>query len=268
MSIITLTTDWISDDHYIGMVKGRIMSESPGVSIVDISHRVPLYSYKYAAFVLRQCFKTFPKGTVHIMGVASERTAGIRHVAIAAKGQFIIGADLGMFHYIVEDEPEEVVELLEVDCKGFPEYHVFAHAASMLANGKKLSELGKKTDQFLRATPQLPTIEQSYISGSVAYIDSYGNAITNISTNDFEKVGKGRNFKITLSSNRHLIETLNTSYIQSKPGELLALFNTANLLEIAIYNGSASHLLNLKIDSSVNVRFFDKPEREELKMGW
>jgi S-adenosylmethionine hydrolase len=101
----------------------------------------------------------------------------------------------------------------------------------------------------------LPTIDESVINGSVIYIDSYRNAFTNISLDLFHQIGKGRAFDILVQSNHNRISRLNQRYGESSQGEILALFNSIGLLEIAINGGNAADLLDLSLNSSVRVKF-------------
>ena len=40
MSVITLTTDFGTKDHYVGSVKGALFNELENVNIVDVSHNI------------------------------------------------------------------------------------------------------------------------------------------------------------------------------------------------------------------------------------
>jgi S-adenosylmethionine hydrolase len=104
----------------------------------------------------------------------------------------------------------------------------------------------------------LPTIDESVINGSIVYIDSYRNAITNIPKELFEKIGKNRPFDVFIQSNHYKINKINKTYSETSAGELLALFNSLNLLEIAISSGNAADLLNLNINSIIRIKFYDK----------
>jgi S-adenosylmethionine hydrolase len=148
----------------------------------------------------------------------------------------------------------------------FPELEVFADAAVLLAKGGEMEKLGPVYQNLYRPAPLLPTMDNSVINGSVIYIDSYSNVITNITRVIFEKVGKGRRFEILVQSNHNRITRLNNTYGETPNGELLALFNSIELLEVSINKGNAADLLNLGMNSVVRVKFFDTPERDELKL--
>jgi S-adenosyl-L-methionine hydrolase (adenosine-forming) len=260
MAIITLTTDWKSDDYYTGAVKGSILSHCAGAVVIDLNHQVQLFNTAQAAFIVKHAFSRFPKGTVHIIDVNSEMSDQMPCIAAQYKGHFFVGTDNGGFGLIFTDAIEHIVRIEKYtnqECLTFPALHVFAPAAAHLASGLKISDLGTALPQVNRQTPMLPTISDVVITGSIIYIDSYQNAFTNITRDLFEQVGKGRRFEILVQSNHYKITRINKTYNETSSGELLAIFNSAELLEIAINKGNVAELLNLGINSNIRVKFFD-----------
>jgi len=266
MSIITLITDWHNNDHYLSALKGKLMGQLPDIRIVDITHQIPAFGYIRASFVLRNCYKSFPKGTIHIVGVNSEASPQSPHVVVFHEGQYFIGADNGLFGLLFNMEPEIAIRIDHDTETTFPEYDIFAEIAILLVQGKKLEELGPKHDKLYLPAPMLATIDNLSINGSVIYIDSYSNAITNITRNIFEKTAKGRRYEILVQSNYYKITCINKFYHETPKGDLLALFNSAGLLEIAINNGNAAELLNLNMGAIIRIKFYENAEREELKL--
>ena len=254
MSIITLTSDWNSDDFYSAAVKGCILNHCPDVNIIDITHKIPPFNVAIAAFQLRYSYPHFPGGSIHIIAVNSEKSNNRPYVALKINGHYFIGNDNGIFGLLLDNEPEEVVALEKSDAGTFPELY-FAETACQIIHTGTISALGKKHTQLYRQVPMLPAIEESVINGSVVYIDSYKNAITNISHELFEQIGKGRSFEIFVQSNHYKIKTLNMKYGESSLGEMLAIFNSIGLLEISINRGNASELLNLTLNSSIRIKF-------------
>jgi S-adenosyl-L-methionine hydrolase (adenosine-forming) len=260
MAIITLTTDWISTDYYVGAVKGCILSHFAAANIVDISHQISPFHSTQAAFILKNSFVHFPGGTVHVLDVNSEVLGPIVPIAIQYNNQFFIGTDDGCFGLIFRDPPQAIVRIEKFfndDCSTFPALHIFAPAAAHLASGKPLAELGSLMADINRHTMLRATIGDNVIAGSVVYMDSYQNGITNISKDLFDRVGQGRRVEILVLSNRYKITKINKTYNESSSGELLAIFNSAGLLEIAINLGNAAQLLNLGVNSNVRVKFLD-----------
>jgi S-adenosylmethionine hydrolase len=255
MSIITLTSDWNTDDYYSAAVKGRILSSCPETHIIDITNQIPPFNISLAAFQLKYSYRHFPSGTIHIIAVNSELTDGHPCLVMKSDGHYFIGADNGMFGLIFDNVPDEILAIEEQNEGNFPELTVFADAACRIVQTGKLPDQGTKYEKLYKQVPMLPTIEESVINGSVIYIDSYKNVITNIHLELFQQIGKGRSFEILVQSNHFRINRLNNKYIDSSPGEMLALFNSLGLLEIAINRGNASDLLNLALNSSIRIKF-------------
>ena len=255
MSIVTLTSDWNKDDFYSAAVKAKILNRCPGTLVVDIANQIPAFNIALAAFQVRYSYKHFPEGTIHIIAVNSECGEKRPYIALRTSGHFFIGYDNGMFGLLLDEPPQEIVCLKDKDSGVFPELSVFTEAACEIINKKKLSGLGDPYGQLYKQVLMLPTIDESEINGSVIYIDSYKNAFTNISHELFDQIGKGRSFDIFVQSNHNRISHLNQRYGESSLGEMLALFNSIGLLEIAINGGNAADLLNLSLNSSVRIKF-------------
>ena len=262
MPIITLTTDWNQRDYYVGAVKGSILNLCPDATIVDISHTIQAFNIAQAAFVLRNAFPSFPPDTIHLIGVQSTMDRNGAHLLIKAQNQIFIGNDNGIFGALLNEDPEFIYRLRDNSKTNgwhtFPEISSFVVAACDLMRGKKPEEIGEKYENYKKHTPWRPTIDESVINGGIVYIDSYRNAITNISEDLFRRIGKGRAFEIFVQSNHYRINRINKTYQETTPGELLALFNSAGLLEVAISNGNAADLLNLDTNSRIRIKFKEK----------
>ncbi|MFN8206659.1 MAG: SAM-dependent chlorinase/fluorinase [Bacteroidales bacterium] len=256
MPIITLISDWSKQDYYLAMVKASILSKSQGIQIVDISHQVNPFNLSQAAFILQNCWKRFPSGTIHLICVTTESTTERPVLCFEVSGQYFIMADNGISGILFEEPPVQVVRIDKwKSTSAFPVPDVFVPAAVHLAQGGAIRELGSLVNEWNRLSPIVPVVDDAVIMGSVVYIDSYRNAITNITREMFDKTGKGRPFEIFVQSNHYRITRINTGYSETTSGELLALFNSSGLLEIAICNGNASELLNLDTRSVVRVKF-------------
>ena len=266
-AIITLTTDWGDNDYYTGAVKGAIYSLFPEVTVVDITHKISPFNIAQAAYVLKNSFNTFPKGTVHIIGVDTEDFAvndNIQsHIVLSYNGHHFIGADNGIFSLIFEkDKVDKIVEMtipFEANNSNikftFSCRDRFAKAAVHLAKGGDMEELGKLTEVFKETHAFMPSYGKNYIKGIVVHVDHYENAITNISEELFKKLVSGRKFTLSFKGNK--IHVLNKLYSDSKEVQPLALFNGAGLLEIALNRSNASGLLGLRKNDSVLIEFED-----------
>jgi S-adenosyl-L-methionine hydrolase (adenosine-forming) len=259
MPIVTLTTDWIQDDYYSGAIKGKLVASCPDINIIDISHKIPAFNSTKAAFVLKNSFHHFPEGTIHMILVNSEPDESESVLAVKYEGHYFIGNDNGIFGLLFKDKPETIIDLTSAGGQtSFASLEVFINAACYIVKNGDIGGLGPEKDNYKRSIPRRATIEQDVISGSVIYIDSYQNAITNITMELYERIGKGRPFEIALQSNHYKLYKINKTYNETSTGELLVLFNSLDLLEVAINKGNAAELLNLNTDSTVRIRFFEK----------
>jgi S-adenosyl-L-methionine hydrolase (adenosine-forming) len=265
MAIVTLTSDWNKDDYYTASIKGKILSRCPGTTIIDITNQVPAFNISLAAFQLKHSFIHFPENTIHIIAVNNTSNEKSTFIALKYHNQFFVSYNNGMFGLLLDYEPDEMVIIDHKESGTFPELIVFAEAACELIESQNLSTLGSRCNELYKQIPVRPAIDESVINGSIIYIDSYKNAISNINREIFERIGKGRSFEIYVQSNHHHIDRLNSAYNESSPGELMALFNSFGLLEIAINGGNASNLLNLSLNSSIRVKFSDHKHKQNTK---
>jgi len=256
MAIITLTSDWGQKDHYAGAVKGAILRQLPGATIIDISHHIPAFDLNQAAFIVRNFYRDFPEGSIHILAVNTEAAIETPHTLVLYRGHYFIGADNGIFSLIFDGKPDRIIDLdviQDSDYFTFPSRDVFAKVACHVAAGKPLEELGHEKEKVVSKMAFQPVIQGDLIKGKVIYIDNYENVFTNITENLFKAQVKNRKFILTFRSPSYRITELSKSYQDVNEGEMLALFSSSGHLEIAINKGNASSLLGLKMDQAVTV---------------
>lgn len=259
MSIITLTTDMGTRDHYAGVLKGTIYKLFPSVTIVDLSHQVKSFYVPEAAMIVRNSYPDFPKGTVHLIGVSPNLSELVRHLAVEFKGQYFVGADNGMFPLIFDREPSKVVDLSHIAQTAtsllFPSRDIFAVAACHLAQGGIMEILGRPSEILNHQQAFVPVINGRTIRGLAIHVDVYGNVITNIDKTLFQTVGQGRPFEIRFRKEQHVINRIFNSYLDVPIGEKMALFGASGLLEIAINRSNASQLLGVKHEDVISITF-------------
>jgi S-adenosyl-L-methionine hydrolase (adenosine-forming) len=261
MPVITLTTEWKPDDFYYGIIKGKLCSMAPGAVIIDNASSLPVFNIAHASFIVRNTYMNYPEGSVHIICIHSEGGKGKGFLAVKAKGHFFIGTDNGIFNLILNSEPESIVRL--EDNGSNDELEIFANAATGLISGKKPEELGTPLKDIAERVPLRATIDKDVITGSIIFIDSYGNAISNITREIFYRVFEGRKFLILIQSNKNHTDHICTRYSDEPVGELLARFNSLDLMEMSINGENASELLGLSIGSVVRVDLVSKKSPED-----
>ena len=251
MPVITLTTEWRSDDIYSGIIKGKLCSLCPEAPIIDNAYGIPPFDIAHASFIVRNTFLNYPKGSVHIICVHSEARKGEGYLIISAREHFFVGTDNGIFTLILNSEPDEVIRIRHEGNED--ELDIFARTAASLFRGSRPATLGQPVPAMNEKVPLRATIDREVIIGSVIFIDSYGNAITNITREVFSRVFENREFRIFIQSNKNYTGTISGTYSDVPVGELLARFNSLDLLEIAINGADVSELLSLSPGSAVRV---------------
>mgnify|MGYP000005834125 FL=1 len=276
MSLITLTTDFGTKDHFVGAVKGAIYTELPDAKIVDITHEISPFNITETAYILKNSYKSFPDKSIHIIGVDSELSIENKHIALLLDNHYFICPDNGLISMIASEiNPTQIVEINIHDRieSSFPVLDVFVQVACFIARGGNLGVIGKEIPSYKQMTEIQPKIDatQTQILGSVIYIDNYGNVISNISQKLFHEIGKGRNYRI--KARRYTFDKIQQKYNdiinydidedrKHYDGNKLAIFNSAGFLEIAIYRsnlktvGGASTLLGLSYRDSITVEFY------------
>ncbi|WP_108802593.1 SAM-dependent chlorinase/fluorinase [Aquimarina sp. Aq107] len=275
MPIITLTTDFGIKDHFVSAVKGAIYTELPEATIVDISHEISPFHITEAAYIIQNAYKSFPKGSIHIVGIDSELNPENKHIAVQLDDHYFICANNGLISLIASEfRPEKIVEINIHDAIGtnFPVLDVFVAVACHIARGGTLEVIGKSISdiKLIKGITPIVNLGDKQIVGSIIYIDNYGNLITNITRKLFDDVGKGRAFKITARSAvfstiyERYSDAINFDIEKSKreeDGKKLAVFNSSGYLELAIYKsnpktvGGASSLFGLHFRDTVSITF-------------
>ncbi len=256
MHVITLTSDWGLNGNESAVVKACILKQTTNVQIVDISHAIPPFDIEQAAYLLRNAYPYFPKGSIHIIAIDAEASIQKPHIVAFHNEQYFIGADNGIFNLLFDKEPELVFEIdiiQDTNYFTFPERDVFVKVACHIIENKNISELGKP----LKISGQLqnfsPSSQENIISGKVIFIDAYENAVTNIEEKKFRKQQKNRKFIINFRG--YTLNKIFKYYSEGKIAEPMAIFGSNGFLEISMNKGNAAGLLGLNINDAVRIEF-------------
>ena len=279
MSIITLTTDYGLKDHFVGALKGKILSDFSEAKIIDISHNIDPFNTVEASYIIGVAYSSFPKGTVHIIGIDAELNKENQHIALQWNDHFFICSDNGILSMLTQKiVPQKMVAINIHDRLPLEatDLDVFVTVACHLAKGGLLNVIGKEIYNIKQVTELQPSVtdDKSSIKGHVIYIDNFGNVVTNITKKLFLEIAKGRPYEIILkervNQNKNIkniwpkysdIATTDNYPVKNYEGDKLALFNEAGFLEIAIFRsnpttvGSANSLLGLNYWDVISIKF-------------
>ena len=254
MPIVTLTSDFGWNDYYVALIKGAMLCEHQDLNIIDITHNINNYDIVQGAFILKNAYESFPKGTIHILSVNNFYDKKRKFLAIRYNEHYFIGPDNGVFSLLFDDSPKDIYKL-DFQNKGtFPLKTVFSKAVGHIAGGMPFNEIGLPLKNVVERITFQPVISQAQIRGAVIHIDNYENVVINISRKLFEQVWEERKYEISFRRNDPITKIFN-NYYDVPIGETLCRFNSADFLEIAINMGKASSMLGLKVEDTVQIDF-------------
>ncbi len=251
--LITLLTDFGDRDWFVASMKGVILSVYPKVTIIDLSHQVAPHAVEDGAYLLKSCYRHFPDGTVHVTvvdpGVGSER----RPLIVKSSRFFFLAPDNGLLTPVFEEEKEIEVREIEnkryrLDSAGrtFDGRDLFAPAGAWLAKGEPFESFGSVLHDYRKWSLAVPHWEGGQLIGEVAYVDRFGNLITNVTgahVKEAREVLKRPMPLIRMAD--YLIDGLVNSYSEGDSSAPRALINSNGVLEIFLKEANAADHLKL-----------------------
>ncbi len=258
--IITLTTDFGSEDPYVGIMKGVILGLAPRCRIVDLTHQVQAFEIAEAGFVIWQSYRYFPKGTVHVVVVDPGVGTLRRPILVEAGGHYFLAPDNGVLSMIFDDLPHKVRAVtaeryfLKPLSRTFHGRDVFAPVAARLARGVLPSRFGKQIGDYARLEFYKPVRTGKRIwTGSVLRVDRFGNLITNFRLSEFPTVAT-RPF--LLRAGMETITRFVGTFGECPQGELAVLEGSTGYLEIVMNQASAARKLGCGPGSPVELTLY------------
>ena len=252
--IITLTSDLGTKDYYAAVLKGNLIQLNPDIQIIDVTHSIRDFNIAEGAFVFKNAYVHFPPNTIHILAVNTEVPDCENYLVFEYNNQYFIGPDNGIFSLVFDEMPKEIYTVSIDWEQNFPLKDVCVRAVKHIVNQHPLAELGNAVAQVQRRITLHPVVAQSMIRGTIVHIDVFENVIINIHRELFEQICDDRPYEI-FYKRWDPISKLSHSYKEVGIGEVLAMFNSSNYLEIAVNMGKAATLLGLQIDDSIQIDF-------------
>jgi S-adenosyl-L-methionine hydrolase (adenosine-forming) len=249
--LITLTTDYGTNDHLVGVLKGVVLKINPEVTIIDITHAVTPYDLLDGALAIASAYTYFPPRTIHVViidpGVGTER----RPILVSGQNQYFIAPDNGVLSGVFEKEPNFTVRnltsehyFLQPVSKTFHGRDVFAPVAAWLSKNWQPASMGEVIEDFKRFAMPKPKEADGLLKGVVMKVDSFGNLITNFRLDDLapESMEKGA---VNLQVGNHAVTRMVLMFASGNPGEPVAYIGSSGYVEIAVNKGNASKTLGV-----------------------
>jgi S-adenosylmethionine hydrolase len=249
--IITLTTDYGTTDHLVGVLKGVILKINPEVTIVDITHEVTPFDLLDGALAIASAYAYFPPRTIHVVvvdpGVGTER----RPLLVSGQNQYFIAPDNGVLSGVFEREQNVVVRHLTSEhyflqplSKTFHGRDIFAPVAAWLSKNWQPASMGEDITDFKRLALPKPKEADGGMKGVILRVDSFGNLMTNFRTEDLpaEAAEKG---ELNLQVGTHSVTRMVHTFASGNAGEAVAYVGSSGYLEIAVNKGNAAKTLGI-----------------------
>lgn len=251
-AIITLTTDYGTNDHLVGTLKGVILKINPYATIVDITHNILPFDLLDGALAIGSAYSHFPPKTIHVVvvdpGVGTER----RPLLVSAQNQYFVAPDNGVLSVIFEREAASLVVrhanvqhyYLTPVSNTFHGRDIFAPVASWLSKGWQTPSMGDEISDYKRFSIPRPKDAAGTMKGVVMRTDAFGNLMTNFRSEDLPESALDGGV-IQLQAGPHQVSRLVDTFARGNNGEPVAYLGSSGYLEIAVNKANAARVLNL-----------------------
>ncbi len=254
--IVTLLSDFGTDDYFVAAMKGVILSHHAGITIVDITHTVPRHDVETGAFLLDACYRDFPGGTVHLAvvdpGVGSDR----RPLAGQIGEHRFVAPDNGVLSHVLRRGEEPQLRVIDerfrrsTPSSTFHGRDLFAPLAAAMAAGLPLQDVGPSIDDPVTLPlPLLPPDGAGKVAGRILHVDRFGNCVTSFPTTVLTRPG----WRFVIAAPGREINRLVSHYAVGEAGEPLLIPGSAGYLEISINEGSAAQMLGLRTGDPISL---------------
>ncbi len=259
--IITLTTDFGLNDHFVGAMKGVMLESAPDAQIIDISHAVQPFDILDGALTISQAYSCFPSGTVHMVIVDPGVGTARRPIILTGDRHLFVAPDNGVLSLVYARQERISVRhvtaehyFLEPRSNTFHGRDIFSPVAASLAKGVETSRFGEEITDYVRfAAPRPKPIDERTLRGVVLKVDRFGNLITNITPQDIPKLFGETPAAFKIAIGKGQVSRMCVNYAEGGPGEAFGILGSMGFLEIATNRGSAFQLLGVGKGTDVNV---------------
>ena len=257
--IITLTTDFGLNDHFVGTIKGVILSIVPEVEIVDICHSVQAFDVLDGALTIAQAYSYFPSGTVHLVVVDPGVGTARRPILVTSDRHHFVAPDNGVLSIIYAREERLHIRHITAEhyslqpvSNTFHARDVFSPVAAWLAKGVDPEKFGDEISDFVRFNaPKPKAVDGSTLRGVVLKADRFGNLVTNITPQDAPALFAAVPVQFKIRVGKQEITEIHSNYSEGAPGEVFGILGSMGYLEIATDRGSAAKIIGAGKGSEV-----------------
>jgi S-adenosyl-L-methionine hydrolase (adenosine-forming) len=259
--IITLTTDFGTNDHFVGVMKGVILDIVPEAEIVDICHSVQAFDVLDGALTISQAYSYFPTRTIHVVVVDPGVGTARRPILASSDKYHFVAPDNGVLSLVYARESRMHVRhitaqhyFLQPVSNTFHGRDIFSPVAAYLAKEVDSLKFGEEIEEYVKfSAPKPKAVEANRLRAVVLKIDRFGNLITNITPQDVPAIfgENAKTFKIVVGKSE--ITEIRNAYAEGAPNEVMAILGSTGFLEIAANRGAAAQLTGAGKGSEVSI---------------
>ena len=259
---IVFMTDFGVANDAVALCKAVILNISPDARIMDITHQVTPFQIEEASRFLFGVTPYYPAGTVFLVvvdpGVGTSRKAVI---VKSKKGQLFVLPDNGLISAVLDrDGLEGAHEITNqnwmIQAAVSSTFHgrdIFSPAAAHLAEGWDYTIAGPEVPQLVRLTPKTATEDDKGVTGEIIGLDDpFGSLITDITRDQFEKLGYVQGDKVTLQLNKKPVTLpFEKTFMNVPVGEILLYIDSRGRIGLAVNQGNYSRKFNIEPPASI-----------------
>jgi S-adenosylmethionine hydrolase len=261
--LVTITSDFGVNDHYVGTMKGVIVNINPDVQIVDICNAVQSFDILDGALTIAQSYRYFPSDTIHLVVVDPGVGTTRRPILVMTEKHIFVAPDNGVLSLVYEGEERISVRhitsehyFLQPTSSTFQGRDIFAAVAGYLSKGMEVAKFGEEITDYVRfSAPKPKPVDAQTIKGVVLKVDKFGNLVTNITPRELPQLFAAAPPAFKATVGRATVTSMRQSYAGGNQGEVFALLNSMGFLEIASNRGSAAQLAGAGKGVEVTVAF-------------
>jgi S-adenosylmethionine hydrolase len=267
-TVVTLTTDFGTADHFVGVMKGVILNINPGIQLVDLSHDVSSFNLLDGALAIGVNYRYFPAGSIHVVVVDPGVGSARRPIVARTASHTFVAPDNGVLSIVFERESGIEVRHITADryfqhpvSNTFHGRDIFARVAGWLSRGVTAETFGDVIQDYVQIrVPQPSRVGQNEVQATVLKVDKFGNLITNLTREDLPSAGRGEQVSFSIVVNGREITRRAASFTEGKALEPFNYIGSSGFLEIAVNQASAASLLRVGPGTSVILRW-DEPSQ-------
>ena len=253
---IVFMTDFGAANDSVAICKAVIAGLAPDARITDITHQVTPFQIEEASRFLYGVTPYYPSGTIFLVvvdpGVGTSRKAVI---VKTKKGQFFVLPDNGLVSAVVDRDglagAREITNqnwmIQAAVSSTFHGRDIFSPATAHLAEGWDYTIAGPEVPQLVRLTPKTASVDEKGVTGGIIGLDDpYGSLISDVTREDFAKLGYALDDKVTVQINKKPVTLPYVQTFMNVPvGESLLYIDSRGRVGIAVNQGNYSKKFNI-----------------------